>query len=775
MEGGVVMANDQRSAVEDDIRHDDLEYSPKHAPKPALAWLNLLKESETAFEPWNAHCDKIDRRYASLERLSTNARDPEFQMFWANCEVLKPSIYARPPVPVVVPKFKDRRPVYQAASEVLERCAVVAFDLTTINDQLLLVRDDVAMLGRGAPWCRYESGDDQDSYYSTEKVCVDFKHRRDFLHSLSRCWYEVTWVAGASYLTREEARERFSPDSGNCYADADYKVDKDAEAVGGSDKRERAKFWEIWDKTTRRVYWVSEGCQDILDEGEPHLDLSCYFPCPRPAYGTTQRSSLVPVPDVMQYEDQLEEINSLTGRIHALSDAIEVKGFYPSGTTEIADAIQAALAIKEPGRVLVPIANWAAFGGTKEVIIWLPIDIIAQVVTALVAIRKQVIDDIYQITGLSDIMRGETDARETLGAQELKTQFGSSRIRDRQLEMIRVARDLVTIACEIMCERFKDETLIMMSQTELPSMAQQQQKIQQLQQQVAQHVGQIKQFMASQQGQQLQQQPEQLQQMMQQAQAQMMPLQSEIDKLQKEPTIDQVLKFLRDHRARSFVLDIETDSTIMADENSEKERRTEFTGMLGQLLQQLAQLMAAEPKTAEFCGEVLKFSVAPFRAGRALDGAIDELVEQMKVKGEQPRGDDPQTAQNKIALQIEQMKQQRQGEKDKADIELKKQELQMKDQHEKMKLAAQQNIEQMKLGAKSQDDGTKAQAANQKMMHERETHQMDMVAQQADIQAQREKAAMAQQTSIARQGEMAARASAQRAQQQMRQPPRRYF
>jgi hypothetical protein len=64
------------------------------------------------------------------------ARDKEFQMFWANCEVMKPAIYAKPPIPVVVPKFAgDRRPVYQAASEVMERCAVVAHDLAYINDR----------------------------------------------------------------------------------------------------------------------------------------------------------------------------------------------------------------------------------------------------------------------------------------------------------------------------------------------------------------------------------------------------------------------------------------------------------------------------------------------------------------------------------------------------------------------------------------------------------------------------------------------------------------
>ncbi len=85
-------------------------------------------------------------------------RDKEFQMFWANCEVIKPSIYAKPPEPVVVTKFKDQRPVYQAAAELLERCATVAFDLARIDDLMLLIRDDVAMIGRGVAWCRYESG-----------------------------------------------------------------------------------------------------------------------------------------------------------------------------------------------------------------------------------------------------------------------------------------------------------------------------------------------------------------------------------------------------------------------------------------------------------------------------------------------------------------------------------------------------------------------------------------------------------------------------------------
>ena len=331
-----------------DIRHDELEYDPSVEPRKAGAWLNLIEESEKAFEDWHKHCDLIDTRFASLARLSNMARNKEFQLFWANCEVLKPAIYATPPVPVVVTKFQDRRPVYQAASELLERCCTVAFDVGRINDAMLLARDDLALASRGVIWVRYESAKGS-SHYSHERVCYDFKNRRDFLHSVSRTWPEVWWVAAASYLTRDEARARFYQHSKNAYQDAEYRVDKDIQSIGGADNRERAKFWEIWNKNERRVVWVACGCKDILDEDDPHLELANFFPCPCPAYGTVQRGSLVPVPDVLQYKDQLDEIDMLTGRIHALSDVIEAKGFYPAGGAELSEAINTAVSIKTPG------------------------------------------------------------------------------------------------------------------------------------------------------------------------------------------------------------------------------------------------------------------------------------------------------------------------------------------------------------------------------------------------------------------------------------------
>jgi hypothetical protein len=248
--------------------------------------------------------------------------------------------------------------------------------------------------------------------------------------------------------------------------------------------------------------------------------------------------------------------------------------------------------------------------------------------------------------------------------------------------------------------------------------------------------------------------------MLQQAQAQ-------IIEIAQTPTIEQVLKFVQNNRAKSFVLDIETDSTIMADENAEKQRRAEFIQVLGQLLPQLSSMISAEPKTAKFCGELLKFATAPFRAGRSLDGTIDELVQQMEGRSNQQRPD-PETEKTKALVGIEQQKLKQQADKDKADIDLKNKELMQKDNHEKLKLQNDREMKAMELRAKAQDDQAKAQQTNQKAMADREKHQADMVGKQVDVEIAREKMDIAQQQSALKRQDMASRQQERQAMQQFK-------
>src|SRR5690606_15561466 len=133
---------------------------------------------------------------------------------------------------------------------------------------------------------------------------------------------------------------------------------------------------EIWSKREDKVIWVTPGVEDVLDEGAPHLDLEGFFPCPQPAYATVQRRSLIPIADVVYYKGQLDQINDLTARIHALGNAIRMKGFYQGGG-EIGDAVEAAYNAEDDGRIMVPVSSMAAFGSGGDPVIWLPIDQIA--------------------------------------------------------------------------------------------------------------------------------------------------------------------------------------------------------------------------------------------------------------------------------------------------------------------------------------------------------------------------------------------------------------
>jgi hypothetical protein len=421
--------------------------------------------------------------------------------------------------------------------------------------------------------------------------------------------------------------------------------------------------------------------------------------------------------------------------------------------------VQAAIAVKTPGRVLVPISNWASFGGSKDVIIWLPIDMIAQTITGLVALRKEIISDIYQMMGLSDIMRGATDPQETLGAQQLKTQYGSTRVRDKQQELVRLARDLVEITSEIITEKFDPVTMIEMAQTQLPTSAMKQKTIMELQQNIQGMVQQ--QQMQAMQAQQAPPQPGQPPAPPQQPQEQpeLQQAITELQRAQEKPTIEQVLYFLKDNRAKSFVLDIETDSTIERDEAAEKKARSEFVQVLAQLLPQLAQMIQSEPKTAEFCGELLKFATAPFRAGRSLDSSVDKLVEQMKLKADQPRGDDATTAQNKTMLQIEQLKDQTEKEKIRADTGIKAAQLKQQDAHKQQDLANQRTLKQMELNAKQGDADGKIQVQNQKAMESREAHQAHMIEKNQDMALNRQKMDLAVQSNNMKRNDLATRAN----------------
>lgn len=648
----------------------------------AAHWLGLIEDAEKAFQAWQNAADSIDKAYGQLSELRSTSRDRQFQLFWSNIQVMGPSIYARPPVPVVSPKFKDRRPLYRTASELLERACVVSFDLADIDGAMLAMRDDLAIVGRGAAWVRYESDDDG------ERVCYEHVDRKDFLHEPARKWSEVDWVAKRSWLTKDEMKDRF----GDAADDVQYEARK-GETLG---KVEKCGIWEIWCKSAEKVIWVTEGCEKVLDESEPHLDVSDFFPCPKPAYASLERRTLIPVPDMLFYKDQLEEVNDLTRRIHALANAIKVRGFY-AGSGDIGDAIERAIKMTDDEQILIPVpAMQALMQGGGDPIVWLPLDLVASTITGLIELRRQIIDDVYQIIGLSDIMRGSTVASETLGAQQLKQQNGSYRVRDKQNELVRIARDLVRIGAEIMSAEFSDDTLTEMAQMDLPTNASVKAQVKHMSEAVKAELEALvtkaeeAAAQAQQQGQQID--PEQAQQQFEQAQQAIIgKWQPQIKQASEAVTIEAVMEFLKDEKLRPFALDIETDSTIYPDEMAEKQSRQEFMGAFSASMAALQPMFMMGPEAIAVAGGVFKFALSPYRVGRELEGLIDDftdkapdIAKQMQEQNSQGQDEGLAAAQMKLA-EAEMAKVQSQTEANTANAQLKMQELSLKAQEAQSK------------------------------------------------------------------------------------------
>jgi hypothetical protein len=624
-----------------------------------------------------------------------------------------PSIYARPAIPVVVPKFKDQAELPRRASELLERALVSVTEANDgqLHEAMQIVRDDLAIHARGVLWLRN----------SDTMVEFDQLDRGDFLHEPARKWSEVGWVARRDWLTRKQMRARFPDTEEDWIRAAVFKERKDErEEYKGEQK---AGVWQIWSRPKRIVVWVTEGVEVVLDArvpGEPQQDgflplpnLENFFPCPKPAYATRQRRSLIPVPDFLYYKDQCEEINEMTARISSLAEALKMKGFYPSGAGDLAQAIENVFADQDNRAVLVGVSNFAALGGSslKESIVWLPVQDVATVITELVQLRRQLIEDVYQITGLSDIMRGETDPNETLGAQELKAQTGAVRIREKQQEMIRLARDAIRMAGEIMAENFTPEALLTLSQVkDLPTVQDvQQQALQMVQSQTMQIDQQIMQARQNPQiMQQVQANPQLAQQALQQASQQKQQIQQQaLQMVQQAVTVEKVLDLFRSQKVRPFVLDIETDSTIQPDENAEKERRTEYITAVGGFIGSVIPVAETVPEVVPLAASLLKFLSDAFRAGRELEGDIEKFAEAMKQKASQPQPPSPEQQALQAKAQAEQQK-----------AQIAQQKAQSDQQQAQMKAQAEQQKNELAMQKQQQD--MMASMATLRMDHERQ-------------------------------------------------------
>lgn len=733
------------------------ETADRRAQQCAQKWIGEISASEKAQRRFMERAKKIIRRYKDETDVEPERRKRRYALLWSNVETIKPAIYARPPQAVVGRRFDDADPIARVASEVLERALRTSVELQDLDSALKETRDDFVLIGRGTTWERYvpthgpqvvpeialqivSDGEEDEAptgytdpdgnaialddrrvlkredggaYMAGEAYApviyeesiTDYVNWDDFGTSIARTWKEVVnggFVWRRAYMSRDAMVKRFGPVGKLVPLDWGpvQQGNRDIEAL----TQRKAAIYEIWDALTKKVYWVSKSFSSRpLDERDDPLGLDGFFPCPRPMLATTANDSIIPVPDFVYYQDQAEEIDKLTARIAELQDAVKVRGFYAaSEKTNLNNLFNAST------NMLIPVPDWLGvkeLGGAKGMVEYWPIDLVVSALNALIEQRGILINDVYQLTGISDILRGMNDPAATATAERLKGAWGTLRVRSKQVEMMRFARDILRIKAEVIAEKFDPETLKAISGVKLPTDAEKQALQAQLAQEAAQAQqmagaspapgGQPPGMMGHNGGPPMPQGPTEEQQA-----------------ILESPTWEEVTALLRDNSARNFRIDVETDSTIEPDEAEQKESAVEFTTALGTFISQWGPQVQANPALAPLAAEVLKFTVRKFRAGRELEAVIDQTMDKIMSGAGQPQGEAKQAPDHSIEVQ-----------------QLKNQAEEMKQAGETERAQLQARIDAMELELGAQKDAADVQLAQA-------DHQLNVVALNRDPKPQ---------------------------------------
>jgi hypothetical protein len=430
----------------------------------AKRWLDALRIAGKNQEMWEERSRKIEERYRDDDR-NENSESKRFNILWSNIETLRPAVYSRTPKPVVVRRFKDSDPIAKNASIVLERALEYSIDVYDFDEVMRAVVEDRLLSGRGVARIIYDptiiqnQGVDGEEYEEVayEEVQCEYVYWKDFRHGSARKWSQVPWVAFRTYPTRDELKARFGNNKASRIP-LNYKP----EGCDDDDSQfKKAKVWEIWSKTDKKIYWVAEDFDEVLDEDDPYINLHGFFPCPKPLYATTTNSHLIPVPDYVEYQDQAAEMDALTARINSLVESVKISGVYAADAPEIKTMLESA--DESP---LIPVANWAMFaerGGLDGMVSWFPLDQIVSTIVNLYEAREKTKQELYEITGLADIIRGSSQSNETATAQRIKGQFATLRLSDTQEQVAKFAKDLIALKAEVIAEHFSPQSLQLMT------------------------------------------------------------------------------------------------------------------------------------------------------------------------------------------------------------------------------------------------------------------------------------------------------------------------
>ena len=626
---------------------------------PYERWEEEIHQAELELKDFHNRGRKVNRRFLD-ERDMLDSSNKWFNIYYANTNIMESALYAQLPKPSVARRFKDYDDdVARVAGTIIQRSITQDLDdpRDMFDSTMRSCVQDRLIPGLAAAWLRLETDTEDVPYQEAmgdefhpetegttakppeplkkitdQRVCIDYVYWQDFIWSPCRTWEERRWVGRKAYMSRDALVKRFGKKVGSQVSlDFNPALPPNHGATPGTTPKhmaiKQACVYEIWDREKKEVIWFSKGYKEILDTKPDPLKLVGFEPCPKPMFANITTSNTVPRPDYYMIQDQYQELDTINNRVSMLLQACKVVGVYDQSASGVSRMLTEGF-----DNQLIPVDNWAMFaekGGLKGQVDWLPLDVVVEALTQLIQNRDLIKAQIYELTGISDIVRGASKASETLGAQEIKSKFASIAIKKRQDEVARFAADLLRLKAEIQVKHFDDEFLLKSSNI------------------VATGVENVK-------------------------------------------LIEPALKLLHSDSGFEWRITVTADSIAQADYAMEKADRIEFLTAVGSYLEKAMPMLQSMPGSANFLVGMLKWAVAGFRNSAELEGMLDKELDAIAKTPPPPPPPDPE--QQKMELEKQKTEGKIEADKQKAAIDMQKgqQEIQMKERLAQMEIQMKQ-------------------------------------------------------------------------------------
>ncbi len=679
----------------------------KGAEATADIWTKELEFAQKYQRKWEQEAAKFFDIYndeynlASSTDADGNPESQRYNIFWANTQTLRPLVFSKLPKPNITQRFLDKDEISRIAAEMMERSINYFLQECKAEDIFNKCRDDFLIGGRGIARVVYDPADileikkdekdeegnevrEETLDYDSKKVRFEYVDWRNFRMSTENEWRDLRWIAFRHLKNREQLVEEYG-EKGHL---VDLNITSLPDDVSNTAKDVEkslyslAEVWEIWDKTKKKVIWLTTGSKGmILDEEEDLYNLNGFFPIPKPLGSESNPCNLLPIPLYRMYKSQAENLNIIDARIRSLTEQLTFNGIYAS-TAEQED--MEALFESNDG-TLKAVVSTGPMQKVSDMVLLKPIDTIAGVIEKLELQKQRTIENIRDITGISDIVRGVTTASETATAQQLKGNFAISRIQPLQKENEAFVRDAIRLAVELKVEKYSISELAKMTNLKIvdieaiskatkdkldaslseaaklidPKDPEKEQKLEQLKARaqegykktMKQPKEDLKGYAAT---------PEQLQ---------------ELDAL------------VKNDRLRAFSIDVETDSTIRVDQQQEKQDRAEYITAISNFSSAMFPLVQASIITKDAFNQFLLFVSKPYKVGRNVEESLlseeeepqPPSAEEMMLQAENQRKD------QELQLKSQEVQMKAGQEQQKIDIEKSKVVLEMQKHEDDMK------------------------------------------------------------------------------------------